>query len=185
MARKTGTAPCAIRNHLIILIQESLLPDLFNNPPERLDVGRLIGNVRMIHVKPKANFLGKILPLGLILPYRFPALLVKFCDAIFLNFFFVFKTELVFHFNFDRQPMSIPPRLSLHPEPPHGFVAANYILEGTREHVVDSGPAVQGGRSFVKHKIFRFLAIFHALFKNLVLFPELQNVFFYLRKIHG
>ena len=65
----------------------------------------------------------------------------------------------------------------------HGPVSRNHILDNTGQYMTDVRLAICGRRSVVEHVIGSTLAVLHALFKYLILFPELFNIFFSLHEI--
>src|SRR5690606_24136334 len=78
--------------------------------------------------------------------------------------------------------MGVPPCLPRHLIALHGLVTANHVLEGSGEHVVYTWLAVCSRRPFVKHKLGLAFPVFDALSEYVILFPVIQDGFFYLGK---
>ena len=82
---KRRAAARAIRDNLIALIEQALIPDFLQCPPLGLDEVVFIGDVRVFHIRPETDDLGELLPHALVLPDGFAALLDERLDAVFLD----------------------------------------------------------------------------------------------------
>ena len=65
----------------------------------------------------------------------------------------------------------------------HGAVTRDHILDNTCQHVSDMRFAVGGRRSVIEGVGFTLFAVFHTLFENVIVFPELFNFFFSLDEV--
>ena len=75
LRRKRSTTSGTIGNNLESFIKKLLLPDFLQCPPLRLNIIILISNIGVLHISPKTNGIGEILPHALIFPYGFLTLL--------------------------------------------------------------------------------------------------------------
>ncbi len=65
---------------------------------------------------------------------------------------FLRNAQFLFHSDFHGKSMGIPSCLPRHPESPHGLIAVDGILDGTRQDMVYSRMAVSRRRSFKENK---------------------------------
>ncbi len=108
MAAEWRAATRAIRNNLITLIEQFLVPKLLQNPPDALDIIVAEGDVGIVQIYPETNALGELLPIGQITQDTCTAFFVKSGNAIFFNFVLVLEAEFFFDFDFDWQTVCIP-----------------------------------------------------------------------------
>ena len=93
--------------------------------------------------------------------YVATALCVVFLNADGLADVFLGDAEFLFHTEFYGEPVSVPTRLTLHKEALHRLVAAEYVLDGTCHHVVDTRVTVCRGRTFEEYIFLLPLAFRH------------------------
>src|SRR5690606_1431079 len=136
------------------------------------------GDVWIIQIDPIAHLARDIIPLILIPQHRLAALLVVFLDRNLYPDIFLGNSKFLLHTEFDREAMRIPTSLALDLESLHRLVAANEILQRTRDHVVNAGHAVCAGRTLIKYERLLAFAQSDALLKTLVLRPFLQHFLF-------
>ena len=96
------------------LIKQALFVDLLQRPPFRLDVIIFIGNIRVVHVRPKAYPVAHMLPFGLVFPNGFLALLDERLHAILLDLLLPVKAKKLFNFKLHRQTMGVPAGFAQH-----------------------------------------------------------------------
>ena len=143
----------------------------------------MIGNVRVIHVRPESDRSGKILPHSLVFPNTFLTLFNEGFQSVSFNLLFSVKAQKLFHFNFNRKTVGIPARFSRHHIALHCAVSRNHILDNTGENVSDMRFSVCSRRSVIESIGFSFLAVFHTFPENVVVLPEFLYFFFSLYKI--
>ena len=73
VAAQCGAAPGAVRDHLDVLVEEPLVPEVLEVPPHRLDVLGGEGPVGAVDVDPVADPLGQGLPLVDVVAHRLAA----------------------------------------------------------------------------------------------------------------
>ena len=174
----------AVRDDLVPLVQESLFPDLFQRPPDRFDIVVVIGDVRVLHIRPVADPFGHLFPLALVLPHALLALLDEGLDAVLFDILLAVHAQRLFHFQLDGQAVRIPARLAQDVAALHGLVAGDDVLHDAGEDMPDVRLAVGRRGAVVKGKFLSALALFDALFKDALLFPELDDFFLSADEIH-
>ena len=170
---KGRAAAGAVRHDLETLVQQALVPDLLEGPPLAFDKAVVIGDVGVLHVGPEAHVLGEILPHALVLPHALLALFDEGGDAIGLDLVLAVDVQQLFHFQLHGQAVGVPAGLAGDHLPLHGVEPGEQVLEGPGLQMADVGLAVGGGGAVVKDVGGVALPLLHALFKNMVLFPEL------------
>ena len=189
MRRKCGAAARTIGHDAVVFIEESLFPNLFDCPPQRLNIGRLVGDVRVFKINPESNALCETVPFVQIFPNAFAALFVKEGNARFrrvfetLNVALSRNAELLLHFQLHWKAVRIPTGFAFYMISAHGLVARNQILKRAGSDMVNARFSVRGGRPFKKYKISSRTLFRERFLKNLLLIPKLQNFFLSFRKI--
>ena len=183
MAGKRGAAARAVRNDLVALVQQLLIPDLLQCPPLRLDKRVMIRNVRIIHVRPESDGRRKILPHSLVFPDALLAVLDKRLHAVLLDLLFTVKSKHLLYFQLYRQTMCIPSCLSRNHFPLHRLVTRDHILDDTRQHMADVRLSICSRRAVIEGIGFSFLAVLHTFFEDIIVFPELLDCLFMLYDI--
>ena len=178
-----GAAARAVGDDLVALVKQTLFVDLFERPPFGLDVVVLIGDVGVVHIRPVAHAVAHLLPLGLIFPDGLLALLDERLHAVLFDLFLAVKAEEFFHLKLHRQAMGIPARLAQHVVALHGAVTGDDVLDGAGEDVADVRLAVCGRRPVKERVGLSAAAKLHALFKDLVFFPERERFLFAFHKV--
>ena len=173
----------AVRHDLVALVKQPFVGDLPERPPHRLDILVVVGDVGVLHVRPITYAVGHDLPLVLIFPHGFLALLDERLDAVALDVLLAVHAELLFHLEFDGEPVGIPARLPADIEPLHGLVAGDDVLHDAGEDMPDVGLAVRGGRTVVEIESLAALVFLDALFKDLIFLPEFENSLFAFHEI--
>src|SRR6185436_7277395 len=88
---------------------------------------------------------------------------------------FVFETEFLFDFDFDRESVGVPPGLAMNLKPAHRSITAHEVLDRAGENLVNAGLPVSGRGPFVERKIGGTLSSLDAFFENAVLLPVIEN----------
>ena len=76
----------AVRDHFVTLVQQVVVRDPLQRPPDRLDVLVGEGDVGVVEIDPEADALGQPVPLLDVREHRLPAALVELRDAELLDF---------------------------------------------------------------------------------------------------
>ncbi len=178
MAGQGSPAAGAIRHHLVALINQILVPDLPQGPPDRFDIVILIGDIGVVHIGPKTDPFRHLLPFTLIFPDRFFAFLDKGFHTKGLDLFLAIQTQPFFDFQFDRKPMGIPAGLAGDIVALHGPVAGDQVLDDPGQDMAGMGHAIGGGRTVIEGINGRSFPLLHGLAKDILLLPKLQDGFF-------
>ena len=164
----------AVHRHLIVAEEQRPIPELAQNPPERLDVLSIVG-VIPISINPIRNPFGKSLPLLNVFPDTLAAKLIESGDAVLLDVGLAAKAEFLLDLNLNREPVSIPTLaatdnlIALHRP-----IAQDDVFERATDNVVQTGATISGGRAFVEDK--RLRACRERLGDNLVVRPPCKDV---------
>ena len=134
---------------------------MLQEPPKRFDVRVFVSDVGVFHVHPVAHQVAEVCPFLCEHHHIATTLRVVFLNADCLADVFLGDAEFLFHTEFYGEPVSVPTRLTLHKEALHRLVAAEYVLDGTRHHVVDTGVTVCRGRTFEEYIFLLPLAFRH------------------------
>ena len=126
----------------ITLIKQVLVIKLLQEPPKRLYVTVVIGDVWIIKVHPVTHLVSKVGPfLG-----KFHHILAAGCVIVGhrdgLSDVLLGDTECLLHSEFYGKAMGIPAGLASYQESLHCLVTAEGVLDGTGHYVVDAGHAV-------------------------------------------
>ena len=173
----------AIRDNLVALVEQALLPDFLECPPLRLDEVVLIGDVRVLHVSPEADNIGELLPHALVLPDGLAALLDERLDAICLDLFLAVDADLLLDFELDRQAVRIPASLPEDLLALHRGEARQHVLDDARQDVADMRLAVGRRRAIVEREGIAALALVDCLLSDVMCFPELADLLLALHEI--
>ena len=179
------SAARAVRDHLVALGEQALLPDGLERPPDGLDVvvaERVVGVAR---VDPEADPLGQLVPLVDVAQHRLPAARVELGDAVSLDIRLGGEAELLLDLELHRQAVAIPARLAGHEVAAHRAVAGKDVLEDPAEHVARVRAAVGGGRALVEDVRRRALAAPDGLAEHIPLTPALEHPLLELRERLG
>jgi hypothetical protein len=178
MARQDGAAPRAVPLNFVALVEQALVPDLLQQPPDRFDVLRFVGDVRVIQIDPVAHAAGEVVPQLAVLQHALAAGRVVAVDAVVEDVLAVLQPQLFFDLDLDGEAVGVPAGFALHAVALHRLVPAEQVLDRPRHDVVDAGASVGSGRAFVKGKRRRPFALGEALFEKVFLFPALQDTLF-------
>ncbi len=167
----------------ITFVKIALVIKLFEQPPYRLNISVVVGDIWIVQINPISHLMGKISPLsrifhnlpatgGIIFIYRYFSADIFLCDS-----------KCFFNTKFHRKSMSIPSGFTLHMEAFHCLIAANYVFNSTRHDVMDAGHTIGGRGTLKKHECRTTLALFHTRFEERIGIPELQHLFVDVGKI--
>ena len=183
MRGERRAAAWAIRDDLVALVEQALLPDLLERPPLRLDEVVLVGDVRVLHVSPEADDIGELLPHALVLPDGLAALLDERLDAVCLDLFLAVDADLLLDFELNRQAVRIPASLSEDLLALHRGEARQHVLDDARQDMADMRLAVGRRRAIVEREGIAALALVDCLLSDVMCFPELADLLLALHEI--
>ena len=136
-----------------VTLVEQVFPEQFaQQVPERLHVAVVVRDVGMIHVHPVPHHARQLLPLVGVPHHLLLAGIVELVYRDGLPDILLCYSQDLLHGQLHRQSVRVPARLALHLESPEGLVAAENILDRSRDDMVDARDAVCRGRPFIKDK---------------------------------
>ena len=91
--------------------------------------------------------------------------------------------QSLLHLQFDRQAVGIPPPLTGHVISLHRPVPAHDIFVQTRQHMMNAGAAVDGGRSLIEGEVRTTPSCLNALVEDALLLPEAKDAIFELGEV--
>ena len=148
MVAQGRAASRAVGGDAVILLQQTLVEDRLQRPPDAVDVVRRHRPIRVVHVDPVAHARGHVRE-GVHVPqHGLAAFLVELCDPVSLNVRFTVKPELFLDRELHGQPVTVPSGLTRDVIPLHRAVAREQVLEHAGLDVVNAGSSVRGGRPF-------------------------------------
>ena len=181
---KRRSATGAIRNDLMSFIEKTFLPDLFESPPNALDIFIVVCHVGIFHIRPVTDTFGHLFPFALIFPDALFALFDERLDTVFFDILLSVHTEQFFHFQFYGKSVRIPARLAQNVLALHRLITRHDIFHDTGKNMPDMRFAVRCRRTVIERKLLVSFVFFHALFENAVFFPELYDFLFPFDEIH-
>ena len=158
MARESRTSGRRIRLDGVALIKQSLLIELLEQPPQRLDILVVISDIRIVKIHKVSHLLRQIAPLLCVHHHVLTTFLVVVLRRDVLVALLVVDiglgdTEFFLHSQLYRQSVRIPASLTLHLETLHRLIAVESILNSTRQHVMDTRMTVGRGRTLKEYKL--------------------------------
>ena len=133
----------------------------------------MIRYIWIIHISPETNGTGEILPHTLVFPYTFLTFVNKWLQTILLDLILAVQTKRFLDLKLNRQTVRIPAGLSRNLVALHCAVSRNHILDNTGQYVTDVRLAICSRRTVVECVNVIAVTLFHALFEDVILFPEL------------
>ena len=178
MAGKRRPAARAVRHNFKALVQKAFFPNLLQRPPFRFNIIVLVGDVRVLHIGPKAHRVREIFPHALIFPNALFAFFNKGLYAVCFNLLFAVQPQQFFHFQLYRQAMGVPPCFARHHIALHSAVTRNHIFDAARLYMADMRLAIGRGRAVIKGVGGAVFSGIDTFFKDIMFFPELFNGLF-------
>ena len=136
---------CAWRIWLygVALVEQTLIVELLEQPPECLDVLVVVGDIRVVEVDEVAHFLGELAPLGCEHHNVLAALVVVVLSRDVLLRSLVVDillgdSKLLLHAKLHGESVSVPACLAVNLESLHSLIAVECVLNGACQDVVDA-----------------------------------------------
>jgi len=129
VAADRRAAARAVRHDLVALIEQALVPDLPQQPPDGLDVLVVERVVGVAEVDPETDALGEAVPLLQVRGDALAAELVELGDAVVLDLLLAVDTEAALDLELDGKAVGVPARLARHAIAAHRLVAREEVLE--------------------------------------------------------
>ena len=125
----------AVGQRLEALVDQALVPQRLEHPPDRLHEVGVHGPVLVVPVDPAAQALDQRLPLGGVAQHHLPAVLVERADAVLDDVGAGLQAELALRLVLYRQAVAVPAPAPLHAVAAHGPVARHHVLGDGGEQV--------------------------------------------------
>jgi hypothetical protein len=183
VAAEGRAAPPAVGSDAVALVEQALVPELADEPPDRLDVVVAERPVGVGGVDPHAGAGGEGRPVLDVARDRLAAAGVEGLDAVGLDVGLGAEPQLLLDLQLDGQPVGVPPALAGDVAAPHGLEAGEQILEHPGPHVVEAGPAVGRGRPLVEDPGLATLAQAGRLLDDLAVVPAPEDALLQLREV--
>ena len=180
---QSGTGSGRVGLDGVALVEQTLVVQLLEQPPQALDVTVLVGDIGVVHVHPVAHAVGQVFPLAGIFHHLLAAGGVIVIDRDFLADILLGDAQGLLHTQFHGQAVGVPTGLAQHLVAPHRLVAAEDVLDRPGHHVVDAGHAVSAGGTLIEHKRRRSLALADTAAKHILLVPLLQDFLVDIRQV--
>ena len=164
-------------------VEEVLLDEFRESPPDGLDEGTVVGDVGVFQVDPEADFVGHTLPFFGVAEDGLDALGDEFFDAVGLDGLLSVDAEFFLDFDLDGEAVSIPAGFARDVASAHGLVAEEDVFEDAGENVAVVGQSVSGRRTFVEGELLLSLARFEAFLEDAVALPEVANRLFHAGEV--
>ena len=159
----------------VALVQQSFVIYLLEQPPERLYIAVVIGDIGVLHVHPVTYAVGHGFPLGGVFHHFFAAGAVVFFHTDAAADVGLGDAEFLLHAEFDGESVGVPARPAADFESRLRFVTADGILNAAGHHMVDARFAVGRGRSFEEYEFGSAFTYREAALERRHLFPSFQH----------
>src|SRR5574344_382602 len=173
---EAGSGSRRIRLYGFALVEQPLAVYILEQPPQSFDVTVVIGDVRVVHIHPVADTLGKIPPFGSIFHHLLAAGAVVFLNTYLCPDVFLGDAELLLDSKFDRESVSIPAGTAADLVTGLRLIAADSILDRACHHMMDARHPVGGRRSFEENKLRSTFTKLEGLLKRPLLLPLLKHL---------
>ena len=175
VARQRGAAARAVRDDLVAFVQQTLVGDLLQRPPDRFDVRRVERAVGVVEVQPEADPLGQRVPVLEEQEHRLATAGVELRDAVLLDLLLRRDPEQLLDLDLDRQAVAVPAAAALDEIAAHRPKAREDVLEGAAQDVVHAGRPVGRRRALPEDPRRRALAAAQRLAEDVALTPALEH----------
>ena len=126
----------------VALVEQVLVVELLEQPPQALDILVVVGDVGVLHVHPVAHLVGKVGPLGGVHHHVLAATAVVVLNGNLGADVFLGDAQFLLHAEFHGQSVCIPTGLALHLEALHGLETAEGVLQRACQYMVDTRMSV-------------------------------------------
>ena len=164
--------------HLVTLVEQTLVEHLLERPPTGFDVLIVQRDVGVVEINPEGHPLGHLAPGVLVSPDALLALIVELLHAEFQNRLVAQQIEPLLHLYLHRQTMGVPSALALHEMPLHRLPTTDEILVRPRRHMVDPRKPIGRRRAFEEDEWLTVVAHLNRLLEGLLTLPGRHQGFF-------
>ena len=185
VAREASTCSRRVRLNGVTLIKEILLVELLQQPPKRLDVLIIIGNIGVFHIHPITHAVAQVFPLARVHHHVLATLLVVILNRDSLTDIFLRNTQFLLYAQFHRQSVGVPSCLAVYLEALHRLKATEGVLNGTSQYVMYTWMSISRWRTFEKDKRGTTLTLIYAAVEEVFLIPSFQFFFIHFREVQS
>ena len=185
VAAESGAGLRAVGLNGVALVEQALGVHLREQPPDRLHVFRLVGDVGTFHVDPVAHPAREVVPFGGVPHDRLPASGVVFLHRNARSNVLLGDAEGFFYPELDGKPVGVPAGFAFHPLSLQGAIATKQVFEGPGHDVVNPGLAIGRRRTLEKHETAALRAGVHTALEHIALLPLLHHLIGDGRQVQG
>ena len=167
----------------VALVEQALVIELLEQPPQALDVAVLVGDIGVLHIDPVAHAVGQVFPLAGVFHHLLAAGGIVLIDGDLLADILLGDTQGLLHAQLHGQAVSVPAGLAQHLVALHRLEAAEDVLDGPGHHMVDARHAIGTGRTLKEHIRLGAIALADAAAEHVFLVPLLQHFLIDIRQI--
>ena len=144
-----------IGHDAIALIDQPLLPQLFEGPDGALHVGEVHGAVVVLEIDPARRTVDVIFPVAAELHDRRAAVLVELRQPVFENVLPTVEVQLLLRMQLRRQAVAVPAESAFDHIAAHGPVARHHVLHESGDDVPVVRQAIGKGRAVIEDEFRR------------------------------
>ena len=174
--REAGSGGRRVGLDGVSLVEQALFVELLEQPPQRLDVFVVVGDVGVVHVDPVTHLSRQALPHAGVLHDGFAAGAVVGLYRNRLSDVLLGDSELLLHAQLHGESVGVPSGLAVHEISLLGLVSAEDILDRAGHDVVDARHAVGRRGALVEYEGGMALAGRDTLVERVVRIPLAEHV---------
>ena len=171
------------RHHLDALIDQAFVPQLFDDPPDRLHVPDVHRLVVVVEIDPAAETRDRVTPLRDVTLHDFAALGVVAGDAELRDDLGRRDTELFVDLVFDRQTVAVPAEATQHIASLHRPVARHHVFQRRRHQMPVVRQTGRERRAVVEDVRLLVARVLERFAEQITVTPEIQNRVFHCHEI--
>ena len=169
--------------YCVALVEQSLVIELFEQIPERLDVPVVVCDVGVVHVDPVPHVACEVLPRIGVLHHVLAAGLVVLVNGDLRADILLGDAEGFLNAELYWQAVGVPSSLTLDLVTLHRPEAADGVLDGARHDMVDSGHPVGRGGTLEEDEFALAVATAQRLPESIMLVPHFEHRVAHFREV--
>ena len=126
---QAGTGSGRIGLNSVALIEQPLVVELLEQPPQGFDVTVLVGNIGVVHIDPIAHLVREVFPFLGVFHHLLAAGGIVFINSNLLAYVLLGNAQSLLHAQLHRQSMRVPASLAQHLIALHGLKTADDVLQ--------------------------------------------------------
>ncbi|GEM_PF-2078468 len=183
MVGQRGAAARTVGGDPVVLAEQTLVEDLLEAPPHRLDVLGVHRPVGLVHVHPVAHPTGELGEGVDMSGDRLAALGVEGFDAVLLDVRLAGEAQLALDGQLDRQSVAVPAGLAVDVVALHGLEPGEDVLEDAGLDVMGAGLAVGGRRTLEEVPRLAVPGGLQGLLEGVVAVPQVDDLVLHRRQV--